>query len=222
MSRAISIECDAVIFDLDGVLTDSGRAVELAWLQLAGEFGFDLGVLSDLHGVRTIDALSTHLPPEAALAADGRMEELEIELAAELQPVDGALALVTAVPVDRWGIATSCSRALAEARLTAAGLPVPMVMITADDVEAGKPDPAPYLAAMRALEITPDRALVLEDAPAGAASATGAGAQVVGVATTHRLESFNATRWVNDLTEIAVEQVDPLVIGIGRAALSGH
>lgn len=87
-------------------------------------------------------------------------------------------------------------------------------MITADDVTAGKPDPAPYLAAAHALGITPSRALVFEDAPSGAAAARTAGATVVGVSTTHDRGAFEATVWVEDLTAVHVVRTAPLVIRV--------
>ena len=205
--------CDAVIFDLDGVLVDSGRSVVLAWEQLAAEFQLDLGpMFPDLHGVRTVDALPSDLPPDAAVAAEQRLEDIEIAMSTGSEAVAGVRALLESLPGGRWGIATSGSRALATARLGAVSIEVPEVMITADDVAAGKPDPAPYLAAARALQIAPTRALVFEDAPSGAAAARSAGATVIGVATTHRPGDFEAHAWIEDFTAIEVIGLDPLVL----------
>lgn len=216
------IECDAVIFDLDGVLVDSGAAVVLAWAELAAEFDFDLAPISpDLHGVRTVDALPSTLSPEVAAAATQRLEDIEIAMSEGSLPVAGAKSLLASLPGGRWGIATSGSRALAMARLGAVGIEVPEIMITADDVAAGKPDPAPYLLAARTLQVAPDRALVFEDAPSGAAAARTAGSTVVGVATTHDLGDFEAAAWVDDLTTVEVVGFDPLVLSM-KDARSGR
>lgn len=210
----ISFECDAVVFDLDGVLVDSGAAVVAAWHQLSEEFGLDLESIGPLHGVRTVDALPSGMTSEAARAAEQRLEVLEIQMSAAAKPVRGALPLLRALPLERWGVATSGSHALATARLTAAGVPHPRVMITAEDVTAGKPDPAPYLAAARALALPPSQLLVFEDAPSGAAAAHAAGSTVIAVATTHAAGSFPAAAWVDDLERISVPQEDPLVLNV--------
>ncbi len=207
--------CEAVVFDLDGVLVDSGDAVVLAWQQLAVEYDFDLApVFPDLHGVRTVDALPSNLAEQDAAAAEQRLEDIEIAMSTGSQPVAGAKNLLASLPAGRWGIATSGSRALATARLTAVGIEVPAVMITADDVPAGKPNPAPYLAAAAALQVTPGQTLVFEDAPSGAAAARATGATVIGVATTHRPGDFEAVAWIDDLTAIEVAGLDPLVLRI--------
>ncbi len=99
--------------------------------------------------------------------------------------ISGAIAALDALPSNRWAVVTSGSRRLATARITAAGLPFPRNLITADDVAVGKPDPGPYLAGATLLGFPPQRCLVFEDAPAGVASARAAGAQVLGLLTTH-------------------------------------
>jgi sugar-phosphatase len=71
-------------------------------------------------------------------------------------------------------------------RLAEAGLPVPNVLIGADDVERGKPDPQGYLMAARRLGVDPVACVVVEDTPAGIAAGRAAGALVVGIVSTHR------------------------------------
>ena len=85
----------------------------------------------------------------------------------------------------QWGIVTSGSRRVATVRLATAGLPIPAVFITGDQVRRGKPDPQGYLWAAAALRVEPTHAVVLEDAPAGISAARAGGMRVVGVATTH-------------------------------------
>ena len=89
------------------------------------------------------------------------------------------------------------------ARLTAAGLPVPDVLVSADDVARGKPDAAPYLLAARLLSVAPERAVVLEDTPVGVQAGRAAGAIVIGVTTTFAvLDGCHYT--VNDLGAVRV------------------
>jgi mannitol-1-/sugar-/sorbitol-6-phosphatase len=96
---------------------------------------------------------------------------------------------------------------LMRARLTAAGLPIPDVLIAAEDVTAGKPDPEGYRKAAIKLGCDITQCLVVEDAPAGIEAGRSAGAYVVAVATSHdavHLERAEAV--IPDLTALAVEQ----------------
>lgn len=93
--------------------------------------------------------------------------------------------MLAAVPRHRAAVVTSGTRATARHRLAAVGVPEPEVLVTADDVTVGKPDPTPYLAAAAALGVAATRCVVVEDAPAGIAAGRAAGATVIAVATSH-------------------------------------
>ena len=69
-------------------------------------------------------------------------------------------------------------------RLTAAGIPIPERMITADDVQRGKPDPEPYVKGAELLGVPASECLVFEDAPAGIRAGKLAGARVMALPTT--------------------------------------
>jgi sugar-phosphatase len=101
--------------------------------------------------------------------------------AVTVQSTLGALALFSSVPPARRAIVTSGSARLATARIRAAGFPVPAVLVTADDVPQGKPDPAPYRLAAQRLGVHPRRCLAIEDAAAGIHSARAAGCTVIAV-----------------------------------------
>jgi sugar-phosphatase len=178
--------CSAVLFDLDGVLVDSTGAVDREWRQWARRKGVDGdAVMAIAHGVRTIEVIRRVAPH---LDAEAEAWEIENEEASDQQGVHvmpGAVALVNSIPDGRWGVVTSGSRLLAGARLQFCGLPVPKVLVTADDVEHGKPHPEPYLKGAEGLGFKPVECLVLEDAPAGIRSARAAGMQVIGVASTY-------------------------------------
>jgi sugar-phosphatase len=114
--------------------------------------------------------------------------------------IPGAAELIAALPLDRWAVVTSGTRLLATARLAAAGLPVPRVLVTADDVTDGKPHPEGYRTAATRLGLEPTDTVVLEDAPSGVTAARAAGvAAVIGVGTKDGLE---ADVRVRDLTEL--------------------
>ena len=106
------------------------------------------------------------------------------------------------MPQDRVAVATSGTRAVATARMAAAGLVRPRVVLTADDVEHGKPAPDLFLAAARQLGVDPAECLVVEDAPAGVAAARAAGAGVLGVLTTTPADDLPADLVVPDLSHV--------------------
>ncbi|HLH57762.1 MAG TPA: HAD-IA family hydrolase, partial [Streptosporangiaceae bacterium] len=95
-----------------------------------------------------------------------------------------------------WAVVTSADTKLAAVRLAAAGLAAPVV-ITADDVRAGKPDPEGYLLAAARLGVDPGRCLVVEDAAPGVAAGRAAGAMVAG------LKDVPADLQIRDLHELA-------------------
>lgn len=180
---------DAVLFDLDGTLIDSSGSVQRSWRTFADHIGRPWPeVEPHIHGVPVGQVLAL-LEPD--MPADEVARASEFMIMTESTDTDGVLAQPGAIDAlnllapDRAAIVTSGTVRLATARIAAAGLPRPAVVITADDVVLGKPDPAPFLAGARALGFAPERCLVVEDAPAGVTAARAAGCPVVGVLTTH-------------------------------------
>ena len=191
--RGLELEHHAVLSDLDGVLVDSGAAIERTWRTFAERHGLDAAsVLAESHGRRSVDLIRLVAPDLDAAAEAAEIDREEIENVEGLRPLPGARELVSSVPADRFAVVTSGSRALAVARLRAAGLPVPKVLVTAEQVEAGKPDPAGYLRAAALLGVDPSECLVLEDAPAGVAAGLAAGMTVIAVLTTNDESALRA------------------------------
>ena len=180
-----TIECGAVLFDLDGVLVDSTALVTRLWTHWSGERGLaPEDVLAAAYGQRTIDtmrAIARERAEEEAAAFDER-EESETE---GLAPLPGARELLGSLPGGRWAVVTSGSARLAKSRLQACGLPLPVVLVSADDVSNGKPDPECYLFGSRRLGIGPEEAVVIEDTPAGIQAARAAGMRTIAVRTTY-------------------------------------
>src|SRR5260370_19283618 len=181
----ISIRCRGVLFDLDGVLVDSTPAVARVWAWWASEHGFDpKEVVKKAHGRPSITTIRELLPDADHAAEDREVERREIADVEGVIPLPGAMELLQALPVQRWAIVTSCTRALAQVRIAAAGLPKPKHLVTATDVRHGKPDPEPYLKGAQILGIPADDCLVVEDAPAGIRAGKAAGARVLALRTT--------------------------------------
>jgi sugar-phosphatase len=154
-------------------------------------------------GRRTADAIRVLAPGLDAAAEAAEVERRQAADSDDVRALPGARELMEAVPAGRFAIVTSGPRALAVARLRAAGLEVPRVLVTAEQVAAGKPDPQGYLLAATELGVPPAHCLVLEDAPVGVAAGLAAGMTVVAVATTHAERELEAAHVrVSDLSAL--------------------
>src|ERR1700692_1073582 len=221
--------CSAILFDLDGVLVDSTRAVDREWREWARRKGVDgNAVMAIAHGVRMIE-VSPRVAPR--LDADAEAWEIENEEANDQQGVHvmpGAVALERSIPEGRWGVVTSGTRrlggpgsvlsgprVLASARWRFCGLPVPKVLVTAEDVSHGKPHPEPYLKGAELLGFRPADCLVIEDAPAGIQSARVGGFRVIGITSTYPASKVSDA----DAVVAGLEQIQVRSNGSGRLAV---
>jgi mannitol-1-/sugar-/sorbitol-6-phosphatase len=204
----IVIECDAILFDMDGTLVDSKQLVERMWLRWAAEHGLSRdAVLAVAHGRRTLDTMRLVAPhlatPEEAARLDALEAVEEQDGGGGVVAIRGAASLLTALPSNRWAVVTSAYRGLARTRIVGAGLPAPPVLIGADDVIRGKPAPDGYEHAAERLGVPAARTVVFEDTPAGVEAGRRAGARVIGLKTTFpALEDCDVV--VADLTAVRV------------------
>jgi sugar-phosphatase len=178
----------AFLFDMDGTLLSSIAAAERVWTAWASRHGIDVAAfLPTIHGVRAVETIRRQALPGIDPEVEAEALTLaEIADVAGIVPIAGAGGFLASLPEGRFAIVTSAPRALAVARLGAAGLAVPGVMVTADDVTRGKPAPDCFLLAAERLGVQAKDCLVFEDAPAGIEAAEAAGAGVVVVTATHR------------------------------------
>ena len=179
------LHCAALLFDLDGVLINSTPAVARVWRRWALDHGFNPEeVVARAHGRPSLTTVTEYLPNADHEAENREVERREIEDLEGVVPLPGALELLASLPPDRWTIVTSCTRPLAEVRIKAAGLPIPLRMITSNDITHGKPHPEPYLKAASLLGFPVADCIVVEDVPAGIKSGKAAGARVIAFTTT--------------------------------------
>jgi mannitol-1-/sugar-/sorbitol-6-phosphatase len=202
--------CDAIIFDLDGVLVDSTACVERHWRRWAIKRGIDIEeILRVSHGMRTVDTVRMFAPEIDFASEAAELEEMESLDTEGVEAIDGAVAIAGALPAGCWAVATSGTRSMATRRIAHTGLAEPSVLVTADDVTRGKPDPEVFLLAARRLGVEPQRCIVIEDAPAGIAGARAAGMRVIAVATTHAPEKLSgADAVVPHLTNIQIQETE--------------
>jgi len=195
----------AVLFDMDGTLLDSLAPVVRSWTRWAAEYGVSLQELRNTptHGRPARDIVADFVPAQQVDAAYDRIVDLEIADTDGCVPLPGALAALVATGA-RSAVVTSCSAPLAAARLRAAGIPTPAVVVTADDVSRGKPDAEPFLLAAKLLGVEPAACLVVEDAPAGLAAAAAAGCAALALTTTHTADELSADLVVATLADVTL------------------
>jgi sugar-phosphatase len=200
-----TLACEAVLFDMDGTLVDSTACVEVTWRRWAERHGLDFhAFMHRAHGRQnheTLQMVAPHLNTPAELAALVKAEE---ECREGVVAVAGAAELIAALPATRWAVVTSAWRRLAEIRLGCAGLPVPAVLVTAEDAARGKPYPDGYLAAAARAGVAPARCVVIEDSPVGIQAGRAAGMAVVGIATTFARERLDCTLCIDDFRGVRV------------------
>jgi mannitol-1-/sugar-/sorbitol-6-phosphatase len=200
------LHCAAVLFDLDGVLVDSTRSVARQWRIWAKENNLDpTEILEIAHGRRSIEVIQRVAPH---LAAEKESKKIEARESADTDGVSvmpGAPQLLTSIPEGRWCVVTSGARNLAISRLRLAKLPSPRVLVSADDVVNGKPNPEPYLKGAQLLGFKPAECLVIEDAPAGIEAAHAGGMKVIALSSTYGVADLKqADAVVTSLTQIQI------------------
>ena len=179
---------DTFFFDMDGTILSSLAAAERCWTAWAQRHGVDIQTfLPTMHGMRALDTIKRlqlpHIDPQVEADA---LTLAEIADVADIEAIAGAKAFLASLPPQRWAVVTSAPRLLALRRMEAAGLPVPALLISAEDVLNGKPAPDGFLLAAKRLGVAIERCLVFEDAPAGIQAAEAAGANVLVITAMHR------------------------------------
>ncbi|WP_418956841.1 HAD-IA family hydrolase [Streptomyces tritici] len=198
----------ALLLDMDGTLVNSDAVVERVWRRWALRHGLEpeeaLKVVHGRQGHATMAALLPDRPVEQNLAENRAMLAEETADLDGVVPVPGAPAFMAALAGLPHALVTSADEALAQARMGAAGLPVPAVRVTAECVGASKPDPEGFLKGAAELGVEPADCVVFEDSEAGIAAGRAAGMRVVGVGP--RAAAFGPDLHVADLTGLRLER----------------
>lgn len=210
-----SLTARALLLDMDGTLVNSDASVARVWRGWAGRHGLDPdAVLAVAHGRQGHVTMAELLPDRPAAENDAdnaamlREETTDTEGVVEVPGAGAFLAAIAGVP---HALVTSADRALADARMAAAGVAVPDVAVTAEDVGVSKPDPEGFLKGAALLGFAPDECVVFEDSVAGVAAARAAGMRVVGVGP--RAATLSPDLHVDDLTRLTVDTTDGVRIG---------
>ena len=182
----------ALLFDLDGTLLESDRLHYEAFSDLLAEYGraitwddYTGRIMGRPNAELMVDIFPDHSAEHKALA-DRKEAMFRDRLAASVDPVPGIHDLLDRAEADgiRVAVVTNAPRVNAEAMLAATGLAARFpTLVIGEECERSKPDPLPYLTAMRALGVTPSRSTAFEDSRAGLRAARSSGAHVFGMTT---------------------------------------
>lgn len=198
----------AFLFDMDGTLLNSIAAAERVWGIWAERHGLDVpAFLATIHGARAIDTITRQGVPgidpevEAQWITDAEINDVEGVVA-----IAGAVAFLNGLPGDQWALVTSAPKELALRRLQAAGIAPPAVLVTAEDVAIGKPNPACYVLGAQRLGVSVQDCLVFEDATVGIRAAEAAGADVMVVTSTHHVPMVTEHPSIDDYKQLHVQR----------------
>ena len=202
-----------LLFDNDGVLVDSEPSVVRSWTRWAVDHGLDPAeVMAAVPGRRAADTVALFAKPEDVEPSVALVTRYELEDVAGTTAIPGVLELVAQLDGVPWAVVTSGVRDLATARLRAAGVRLPAVLVTAEDVTAGKPHPMPYLTGAAALGLDAGDVIVLEDSPSGVTAGLAAGATVLGIGAAALqtpapvvVRDLTGARWTGEGLELPAE-----------------
>lgn len=207
VSSPVVLRCQGVLFDMDGILISSLGSVERSWTKWANLRGVDPAyAISVVHGRRAIDSVRNLRPDLDAEAELRIIEDFECDDNEGLQVLPGVLHLLKALPPQRWTVVTSATERLARVRLAAGGVPVPARLVTAETVEHGKPNPAPFLAGAALLGFHPEDCVVFEDSASGVEAGRAAGCTVLATTFSHDRDSLSGASYLlANLTGVSVQ-----------------
>ncbi len=209
MTRPLELTALAVVCDMDGTLVDSTAVVEAVWAEFADRYGVDVDeVLRYAHGRQCSDTVAHFLPAgHDPVAATAHVDAQELDHLEGIVEVPGAAAFLDSLRGRPVAVVTSASRALARRRMRAAGVPVPDVLVAAEDVTSGKPSPEGYLRAASLLGVDPAECVIFEDAEAGVRAAGASGGSVV-VVGGHVSATTQGLPRLADFTDLSVSTRD--------------
>ncbi|GCE22848.1 HAD-IA family hydrolase [Dictyobacter kobayashii] len=213
--------CRILLFDLDGVLVDSIANVERHWSDWAKRHQLDVQqVLGTIHGRRTIDTIRQVAPKLPAEIEARYLDDIQTLDTKEVAATAGAAELLAQLAPEQWAVVTSGPATLARARLKAAGLPMPRLLISGNDVKQGKPHPEGYLKGAELMQAEPEECLVIEDSLPGIEAAHAAHIPAIAVGTTHpRNELKNAELWIPSLKLLSIidtEEDDEIALAVSE------
>ncbi|MHA1338715.1 MAG: HAD family hydrolase [Promethearchaeota archaeon] len=208
-----------VIFDMDGVLADTGEIHYKSWVKLAKEIGveFTKDFFNETFGQQSPTILKKLLAgkmysDEKIIELANKKEEYyRIMVKDRLKPLPGAIELIKELRKKQFKLAIGSSGPVENVNLLVETLNIKHyfdVIITSANAERSKPAPDVFLKAAEKLNILPKNCVVIEDAPVGIEAARNAAMHVIALTTTHNKEELkNAELIQPDLSFISVQDI---------------
>lgn len=196
----------AFLFDMDGTLLNSIAAAERVWSIWAKNHGLEVAAfLATIHGARAIDTITRQALPGVDPEVEAEwITQAEINDVEGVVAIPGAVTFLNSLPDAQWALVTSAPRELALRRLQAAGIAPPAIMVTAEDVAIGKPNPDCYVLGAQRLGVPVQDCLVFEDATVGIRAGEAAGADVMVVTSTHHAPMLTEHSSIDGYEQLSV------------------
>ncbi len=204
----------AILFDLDGTIANTDPIHYQAWRKMLLDYGLEIDEhfyqtkISGKTNAEIIKDILPQLSPKAGITFAEDKEAMFRQQAQDIQPLPGFTELLawTEAHQLKRALVTNAPKLNAYFMLEVLGLKEAFdIVVLGEDCIAGKPNPAPYQAALKKLEITAENAIALEDSPSGIRSAVGAGIRTIGIASTHNpdvLREKGAFMVIPDFTDL--------------------
>lgn len=206
VTATVAKKIDAVLFDLDGVIIDSNKAIISAWLTTAEEYGYsftqaevDRYIIGASH-LFTLDNLFPDRSDSEKKVIHSKVDQREEE--AIYRTIDGVEKFIYRLRnFDvKVGLVTSSWPEKIKNVMEQHNLNFDCI-VCRNDVQRGKPDPQPYQLAMEKLAIAPENCLVFEDSDNGIYSAVAAGANCIAVKNDH----FSHIPYIEDFNQLCID-----------------
>ncbi|MFX0071104.1 MAG: HAD family hydrolase [Candidatus Hermodarchaeota archaeon] len=203
-----------VIFDMDGVLADTGKIHYESWAKMAKEdakVDYSRKFFEETFGQQSIPITRKLVGPEVDLTLVVKWANLKEHYYREmvkdkLEPLPGVIELIKELKSKKFKLAVGSSGPLENVELLLSCLNIKHyfdVIITAEDVKNGKPAPDVFLICSERLNIIPSNCIVIEDAPVGIQAAITAGMKSIALTTTHEMDELSIANFVvKDLSSV--------------------
>jgi len=196
-ASVVTLHPRGILFDMDGVLVSSLGSVERSWERWAEARNVDPELaIRTAHGRRAIETVRLLRPDLNDMEELQWLERMEIEDKVGLEILGGVERILESLPQKHWTVVTSATERLARSRMEAAGIRVPLHIVSADEVTHGKPHPEPYRKGAELLGLAPAECLVIEDSASGAQAGHAAGCKVLATLYSHSIESLMNADWI--------------------------
>ncbi|MFX1304584.1 MAG: HAD family hydrolase [Promethearchaeota archaeon] len=211
-----------VIFDMDGVLADTGSIHFESWVKMAKEIGleFTRDMFEETFGQQSPTITRKLVGPEVDNNLVKKWANLKEQyyremLKNKLIPLPGVIRIIKELKSKGFKLGVGSSGPPENVVLLLTKLKIKAyfdVIITAAEVKKGKPEPDVFLMVANYLKINPKNCLVIEDAPVGIEAAKRAGMRSVALTTTHNKEELiDANLIVSDLSDISINDIMKLL-----------